>query len=233
MKYQKQSRFRRVKCCMYGELTCGRKADACGAGVASHCYIIKVIPPYVVRRKTAKGGIIMFRDSARELRRVQVIAICGVMGALAVVLGYVATLRIGDYIRVGFSFLPNVIVDYLFGPVVGGIFGGVMDIVKYLMNPTGPFFPGFTISAVVGAVIYGIMFYRQKITILRVLAAQLIVKVAVNLLLNTIWLVVLYGYGLAAILPGRIISNAVMLPIDTSITYLVLIFIEKNMRHLL
>lgn len=175
----------------------------------------------------------MFRESAKELRKVQAIAICGVMGALAIVLGYVATIRIGDYIRVGFSFLPNVIIDFLFGPVVGGVFGGAMDIIKYLMNPTGPFFPGFTISAIVGAVLYGIILYRQKITVLRVFMAQIAVKVAVNLVLNTLWIVMLYGYGLMAILPGRIISNAVMLPIDTFITYVVLIFIQKNLRHLL
>jgi len=175
----------------------------------------------------------MLRESANELRKVQVIAVCGVMGALAIVLGFVATIRIGDYIRIGFSFLPNVIIDFLYGPVVGGIFGAVMDIVKYIMNPTGPFFPGFTISAAAGAVIYGILFYKQNITILRVLTAQFIVKVVVNLLLNTIWLVMLYGYGLAAILPGRIISNAVMLPIDTFITFVVLTFVQKNLRHLL
>ena len=150
----------------------------------------------------------MFRESANELRKVQAIAVCGIMGALAIVLGYVATIRIGDYIRVGFSFLPNVIIDFLYGPVVGGIFGGVMDVVKYIMNPTGPFFPGFTISAIVGAVIYGIILYRQKVTILRVFMAQLLVKVVVNLMLNTVWLVMLYGYGLAAILPGRIACDA-------------------------
>ena len=175
----------------------------------------------------------MFRESANELRKVQAIALCGIMGALAIVLGYVATIRIGDYIRVGFSFLPNVIIDFLYGPVVGGVFGGVMDIVKYLMNPTGPFFPGFTISAIVGAVIYGIILYRQKVTILRVFMAQLLVKVVVNLMLNTIWLVMLYGYGLAAILPGRIISNAVMLPIDTVITFVVLTFVQKNIKYLM
>ncbi len=175
----------------------------------------------------------MFRESANELRKVQVIAVCGIMGALAIVLGYVATIKIGDYIRVGFSFLPNVIIDFLYGPVVGGIFGGVMDIVKYLMNPTGPFFPGFTISAIIGAVIYGVILYRQNITILRVFTAQLIVKAVVNIFLNTIWLVLLYENGFYAILPGRIISNAVMLPIDTILTYAVLTFIQKNIRHLM
>lgn len=175
----------------------------------------------------------MFKDSVKELRNVRVLAVCGVMGALSIVLGFVATIRIGDYIRVGFSFLPNIIIDYLFGPVTGGLFGGAMDIIKYFMNPTGPFFPGFTISAIVGAVLYGMFFYRQKITVPRVFAAQLTVKVLVNIVLNSIWLVMLYGYGLGAILPGRIVSNAVMLPIDTALTYVVLVFLQKNVRHLL
>ena len=175
----------------------------------------------------------MFKDSVKELRNVQVLAVCGVMGALAIVLGYVATIRIGDYIRVGFSFLPNIIIDYLFGPVTGGLFGGAMDIIKYFLNPTGPFFPGFTISAIVGAVIYGMVYYRQKVTLPRIFAAHLLVKLFVNIGLNSIWIVMLYGQGLAAILPGRIVSNAVMLPIDTILTYVVLLFIQKNLKHLL
>jgi hypothetical protein len=52
-------------------------------------------------------------------------------------------------------------------------------------------------------------------------------------MLNTVWLVMLYGYGLAAILPGRIISNAVMLPIDTLITFVVLTFVQRNIRYLI
>ena len=50
----------------------------------------------------------------------------------------------------------------LFGPVVGGIMGGVADIIKYLLKPTGPFFFGFTFNAILGAVIYGVMLYKSR-----------------------------------------------------------------------
>ena len=136
----------------------------------------------------------MFRESAKELRKVQAIAICGVMGALAIVLGYVATIRIGDYIRVGFSFLPNVIIDFLFGPVVGGVFGGAMDIIKYLMNPTGPFFPGFTISGLLTGLIYGFALYKNQVTLPRVIIGWTINMLVVETFLAAFWLSVLNGY---------------------------------------
>lgn len=64
-----------------------------------------------------------------KFKEVKVMTFCGLMAALAIVLGKVATIKFGPYIKVGFSGLPNRIVDYLFGPVVGAIFGGALDII--------------------------------------------------------------------------------------------------------
>ena len=73
--------------------------------------------------------------------------------------------------------------------------------------------------------------YRRKRAIARVFAAQLTVKVFVNLLLNTMWLNMLYGQGFMAILPGRVVSNAVMLPIDTAIMFLMLQAVDRTIRR--
>jgi ECF transporter S component (folate family) len=126
-----------------------------------------------------KGGFFMEKTrrntwtaSASELRRLKVLTACGMMCALALVLNMTTTFNIGPYIRIGVSGIPAQVVDYLFGPVVGGIFGGVLDIVKYVLRPDGNFFPGFTISGIVGGMIYGAILYRQRPTVLRILAAQ-------------------------------------------------------------
>ena len=169
----------------------------------------------------------MFRQSLQEFKSVKTVAICGMMGALAIVLNYVATIKIGDYIRIGFSFTPNLIVDFLFGPAAGAVFGGVMDIVKYMLVPTGTFFPGFTLSAMVGAAIYGVILYRRRISWARIALAQFLVKLFVNIGLNSLWLLILNGQGLWAMLPGRILSNAIMLPIDIVISYGVLTLIAR------
>ncbi|WP_051208755.1 folate family ECF transporter S component [Butyrivibrio sp. WCD3002] len=168
--------------------------------------------------------------SLKEFKHLRNVTFCGMLAAIAIILGYVATFNIGNYIRIGFSGLPNQVVDYLFGPAVGAIFGAALDVIKWFLKPTGDFFPGFTISAALGGIIYGYAFYKKNITIVRVLVAQLIVKVFVNICLNSIWLKLLYGQALLAMLPGRIISNSVMLPIDTFITFVMLKAIDKTIR---
>lgn len=168
------------------------------------------------------GLIKKCRQSLEELKDIRVVAFCGVLMAMSIVLGLIATIRIGNYIRIGFSSIPNRVADDLFGPVVGMIFGAARDVVSWFINPTGDFFPGFTLTAVVGSAVFGGILYRRKLTVVRVLTAQLFIKIVCNICLNSIWLKLLYGQGILAMLPGRIISNAVMLPVDTAICYVVL-----------
>ena len=160
--------------------------------------------------------------SAAEVKDIRVLVFCGLMAALALALSLLATLDLGPYIRVGFSSVPNRVVDDLFGPVVGMIFGAILDILKLMVKPTGPYFPGFTLTAVMGSIIFGSVMYRRKLTIWRVLLAEVLLKVICNLILNSLWLKIMYGQALLALLPGRLISNGIMLPIDTAICFLVL-----------
>ena len=67
----------------------------------------------------------LFTDSYREFRHVNTITTCAVFGAMSVLLGYYS-IRVTPYLKIGFSALPNELVDYLFGPVVGALFGGGM-----------------------------------------------------------------------------------------------------------
>ncbi len=168
--------------------------------------------------------------SLARLKETKVLCFCGMMGALAVILGYVATIKIGQYIRIGFSGLPNQVVDYLFGPWIGAIFGGAMDIIKWFASGDGDFFPGFTITAMLGAVIYGFFLYNRPLKLVNVILSQLTVKIVCNIVLNTLWLNMLYGQAIVAILPGRIISNAVMLPIDCFIMFAMLKVVNKVIK---
>lgn len=164
----------------------------------------------------------LYLSSMRELASPKNLALCGVMGALSMVLGIVASIQIGPYIKIGFSGLPNRIAECLFGPVIGCIFGGTMDILKFIAKPDGPFFFGFTFDAMLAGVLYGSILYKKPVTIPRVFVAELAAKVIVNCGFNTLWISVLYGKGFLAILPMRLLKNAIMLPIDTIITFAML-----------
>jgi ECF transporter S component (folate family) len=160
----------------------------------------------------------LFTDSYHEFRNVRTLTTAAMFAAISVVLGYF-TIVLGDYIKIGFATVANQFVYLLFGPVVGTFFGGALDILKYLIKPTGPYFPGFTISAAIGGLIYGMILYQRPISLKRILIAELIVSIVCNMLLGTYWLTVMYGKGFLAILPMRVFKNLIMWPINSMIFY--------------
>lgn len=168
-----------------------------------------------------------YLDSVNQLKITQNLVICGLMAALAVVLSYVASIDVGPYIRIGFSGIPNRIVEFLFGPIVGSFFSGMLDILKYLLKPSGPFFFGFTFDAMLAGVIYGSILYKKPVKLWRIGLAEFLAKLIVNCGFNTLWISMLYGKGFFVLLPARIIKNAVMLPLDTAILFFALTFMTK------
>lgn len=175
-----------------------------------------------------KNFVELFRSSAREMRNVRTLAVTSMLLALAVMLGFWGTVQLGDFLKVGFSFLANELAALLFGPVVGGIMAGMADILKFLVKPTGAFFPGFTISAVLGGVIYGVLLYKKPLSVPRIVAAKVTVAIVVNTLLNTFWLSILYGQAFAALLPARLLKQLLMVPIETVLFYAVVTVLQKS-----
>lgn len=165
-----------------------------------------------------KKFVTLFTDSYRELKSVRTITTMAMLAALAVILG-MFSIEYGQYIRIGFSSIPNGVVAYLFGPAVGGIFAGALDILKYILKPTGPFCPQLTLVTMLAGALYGCMYYKKKITLPRVLAAKFIVMLVCNVFLNTLCLSVLYGQVFMEIIPLRALKNLIMWPIDSVIFY--------------
>ena len=167
-------------------------------------------------------------DAFQQLKITHNLVLCGLMAALAVVLNYTTSIFITPNIRIGFSGLPNRVVEYLFGPCIGAIFGGMLDILKYLLKPDGgAFFFGYTFNFMVAGIIYGTILYRRPVRLWRIFIAEFLTKAIVNCGLNTLWLAVMNGNAFLAILPARVIKNIIMLPIDTAILFFTLTFVSK------
>lgn len=162
----------------------------------------------------------IWRSSLRELKQVRTLTTAAMFMAVSAVLGYF-TIEAGPYLKIGFSTVVNQFVYYLFGPVVGACYGGVLDIVKYLVKPTGAFFFGFTFNAILAGVIYGAILYKRPLSFWRCLTAHLIVILICNVFFNTLWLSMMSGKGVLALLPMRLIKNLVMWPVDTLLFYLI------------
>lgn len=166
--------------------------------------------------------------SSKELKNVRVLTFCAMFAALAVVLDNVATIEITYYVEIGFSGIPNQLVDIFFGPVTGAFFAAALDIIKYAIKPSGTFFFGFTFDAMLAAFIYGIFYYKKPIRLWRILVAKGLVCLIVNVGFATLWLSMLYGNSFMLLLPARALKNLIMWPIDSIIFYIIVRSLEKT-----
>lgn len=117
-------------------------------------------------------------------------------------------------VRIGFGFIPLVFSCILFGPLLGGVCAAISDVLGMVIFPQGTYFPGFTFSALLSGIIYGSVLYKNKISILRIFIATLLVKILVDIGLNTLWLSILTGKAVLILLIPRLTKTLIMLPIE-------------------
>jgi len=167
-----------------------------------------------------------FKDSYQELKKLKTIVITALLIAIGIILGQFS-IQLTETTKIGISFIATQMTATLFGPVVGGIMGGVADVLKFIIKPTGPFLIGYTISAIIGPVIYGIMLYKKPISLWRILLSKTVVAVLVNLLLGTYWSYLYFGAAFWAAIPGKLIQQIIQVPIQSLIFYFVMRALQK------
>jgi ECF transporter S component (folate family) len=155
---------------------------------------------------------ILFRESARSLKDTRTLTIAGMLLALQVALRFIASIDITEYIRISFSHLASAVTGTLLGPFVSMLTDAISDILKGMAS-TGPFFPGFTLTAALSGMTYGLCFYKREIRLRHIIIARLIVC-ALTLGLNTLWLNLTTGQPFWFLFAGRAVKTLVQLPVD-------------------
>ena len=113
----------------------------------------------------------------------RLMAICAMMTALATAGG-----------TIGFAFVPVAMTAILYGPAAAAVVGGLADLVGALLFPFGPYFPGFTATAALMGAVYGWFLYREKARFFpHMLLPALINNLILGLVVNTLWVSILYG----------------------------------------
>lgn len=124
-------------------------------------------------------------------------------------------------VRIGFGFLPLAVMGIMYGPKIAFVGGIISDILGFFMFPTGTYFPGFTLTTGLTALIFGIFLYNKTYSIKHVIIASVVVCLGLNLCLDTYWLSILLGKGYLALLPTRIVKSLVMIPIQVAVISIV------------
>ena len=95
--------------------------------------------------------------------------------------------------KLTWGFLARSVCAMVCGPVLGLAFGFVEDILGFVLQPTGDFFPGYTLSTMAGVLVYALFFFRRRITVLDLVLANLVVNVGVNALMGSVWSTMVRG----------------------------------------
>ena len=172
-----------------------------------------------------------FGASAGEFKSLHNVILCGLMGALSIILKMFATIPFGPF-TITYAWIPNRIVDFMFGPAVGAVYGGVMDIVKFMLKPTGTFNLGYTAVAVLAGLVFGTILYRRPVSFMRIVFAQSLVKIFINAGLSTYLMAFERGEAFMVLLPARLVKNLIMIPLDSILLFVVLTAIMKVLPRL-
>lgn len=155
-----------------------------------------------------------WHDSLREFKKLRTLVFSAMMIAACIALSYVPSIPIGDQVRITWGFLARALCGMVGGPINALVFGAAEDTISYLMHPTGPYFPGYMLTTMLGTMIYALFLYRARVTAVRVFLAKLCTNL-LNVTLGALWSAILYGKAYLYYASASLVKNAVMLPVQT------------------
>ena len=161
-------------------------------------------------------------SSAKELKSVKSITMCGALIALYIVLDYIGV-KIPDN-QASFSFITFALLGHLFGPVTGTLASIPADLISVLTQANGAPFWGFTISAMLTCFVFSFFLYKRTPKLWRIIAARAIINIGINSFLNPFWLTIILptpkAYSVYVV--SHLIKNLGLLIIEIPVLWLVL-----------
>lgn len=159
----------------------------------------------------------------------QSMVIFALLLALKVILSRITGISFG-IVKLTLGFIATGITGYLFGPLLGGLAGGLTDLIGFFLFPQGSYFIGYTLTSIVSGFIYGAFLYQKKPSFFRILLAVSLDALLCSLLLNTLWTSILFGKAFLALLPARILKNVLAIPLQTCILYLIFKYLKPHLK---
>ncbi|WP_235995466.1 folate family ECF transporter S component [Secundilactobacillus yichangensis] len=127
-----------------------------------------------------------------RLSSAYIVAAMSVLIAMQVVLGSFFSIQF-LITKITFSFIVTAIMARLFPPKLTAAATALAYLIGMLLFPKFSFFVGFIITAALTGYTFGELFYQKPVKLWRIALASLIVTMGWNLLLNSLWLHIMYG----------------------------------------
>ena len=168
-------------------------------------------------------AILSIKNSARELRSTRAITMISLLIAINIVLGNTLKFYVTPTDKIGIGFLTVATIGNLFGAVPAMMAGMIQDILKWIIRSEGAYFPGFTLSAILGGFFAGLTLYKKEVSIFRCIGERLSISVFINILLNSLWKLIYFGNKhYLAYVSVATVKALILLPFEIIILYIFL-----------
>lgn len=158
------------------------------------------------------------RKTVNKKFSLKIVAVLGLMIALEIVLSRFQ-IHTSD-MKLGFGFVPIVVAAILYGPIAGGAVGAIGDVVSAILFPVGQYFPGFTVTAFLTGVIFGLFLYKKEST-LKVIISVLLTQAIISQFVNTYFISLLYGNPYWPLFVTRLAQTAIMSAVQIALIILI------------
>lgn len=160
------------------------------------------------------------------------VILSGILLALLLVLSRFLSIKT-PLLVISFSFIPIIMSAILLGTKYSTVIAALGDFIGAILFPFGTYFPGFTLSAALSGLIYGLILYRKpgavvsdKKFILKLILATGLSRIVISIFLSSLWLHLMYGKAYIAVLASRVVAQLIMWPIEV----IVIFVIDKFLR---
>ena len=158
-----------------------------------------------------------WRDAFAELKDTKMLVFAAMIVVMRVALKTIIRVPLGPSLDITPAFMANALGAMVYGPVVGALGAIVSDVLGVMLRGDTYFLP-YVLTEISGSVIFGLFFYRQKITPTRVILSRFSICLFVNILLQTpidmLYQYVYYGYNNVVLTVPRIFKNLFMFPLE-------------------
>lgn len=150
--------------------------------------------------------------------RARKVILTAVLIAITIVLQRFLSIRT-PILQINFMFVPVLLAGMMLGWRGATFVAVISDLIGASLFPSGSFFPGYTLTALLMGLTAGLCLYRpariklDKRFVIRLVICAVIIAGALNGGLNTVWVLMTAGEASNIIIPVRIAKQLIMVPV--------------------
>lgn len=141
-------------------------------------------------------SIAYWKKAFTELKSTKKIVTLGMLFSLVLLSKFISLPSGFANLNISLGFIFLAIIGYIYGPVVSFIIGASSDIIGYFINQSAYVFNlGYTLQAALACFVYGILFYKTRMTFSKVLLSRIIINFVLNVLMGSYLMIIVYYQG--------------------------------------